>query len=187
MKTRKFITSGFNLLRIMLLAVFIVALALVPELGAQTVDPSKISRKHVIPPGDYGNIILSNKTGAGQAMPAVVFPHWWHRSQFTCKVCHTELGFPMKAGETDFVMGDIFSGKQCGECHNGAIAFAPMDCNRCHSHGLDVENNRDIEEAFKDLLLIAEMVTLGARVLDVGDVDHVDAHRDECRLAVGRR
>ncbi len=102
-------------------------------------------------PGDYGNIVLNNKTGEGKAMAAVVFPHWWHRTQFTCKVCHVEIGFPMKAGETDFVMGDIFAGKQCGTCHNGTIAFMPMDCVRCHSQGQDVPQNRKIAETLKDL------------------------------------
>ena len=102
-------------------------------------------------PAEYGNIVLDNKTGEGKAMPAVVFPHWWHRTQFTCKVCHLELGFPMKAGETDFVMGDIFAGKQCGACHNGSIAFMPMDCARCHSQGQDVPQNRKIEEELKAL------------------------------------
>lgn len=102
-------------------------------------------------PADYGSIVLNNKTGEGKAMPAVVFPHWWHRTQFTCKVCHQELGFPMKAGETDFVMGDIFAGKQCGACHNGSIAFMPMDCVRCHSQGQDVPQNRKIEEELNKL------------------------------------
>ena len=111
----------------------------------------QIDRTKVIAPGDYGTIRLDKKTGSGQAMPYVEFPHWWHRSRFTCKVCHTEIGFPMKAGQTDFVMGDIFAGKQCGICHNGTDAFAPMDCTRCHTGGTAVENNRKIEETFKDL------------------------------------
>ncbi|MBE9531471.1 MAG: hypothetical protein IME98_01530 [Proteobacteria bacterium] len=115
------------------------------------VSPAQLDRMGIISPADYGNIVLDSKTGEGKAMPAVVFPHWWHRTQFTCKVCHQELGFPMKAGETDFVMGDIFAGKQCGACHNGSIAFMPMDCARCHSQGQDVPQNRKIEEELKDL------------------------------------
>jgi c(7)-type cytochrome triheme protein len=98
-------------------------------------------------PNDYGSIVLNKKT-ADAGMAGVVFPHWWHRSQFTCKVCHTDIGFPMKAGETDFVMAEIFAGNQCGKCHNGTIAFSPMDdCTRCHSQGTVVPQNRKIETA----------------------------------------
>ncbi|MEE9542711.1 MAG: c(7)-type cytochrome triheme domain-containing protein, partial [Thermodesulfobacteriota bacterium] len=115
------------------------------------VSDAELRKMGLTSPGDYGNIVLNNKTGEGKAMAAVVFPHWWHRTQFTCKVCHVEIGFPMKAGETDFVMGEIFAGKQCGTCHNGTIAFMPMDCARCHSQGLDVPQNRKIEETLKNL------------------------------------
>ncbi|MBI5234119.1 MAG: hypothetical protein HY880_07175, partial [Deltaproteobacteria bacterium] len=102
-------------------------------------------------PATYGTIVLNKKTGEGQAMPAVAFPHWWHRTQFTCKVCHTEIGFPMKAGATDFNMGEIFGGNQCGKCHNGTIAFMATECNRCHSVGQEVKENRKIAETLKDL------------------------------------
>ncbi len=122
----------------------------VAENAAKTI-PDAIDRRTVIAPGDYGSLILDSKTGPGKAMPTVYFPHWWHRSQFTCKVCHTEIGFPMKKGETDFVMGNIFGGQQCGACHNGSVAFAAMDCTRCHTGGVPAEANRKIEESFADL------------------------------------
>jgi c(7)-type cytochrome triheme protein len=117
----------------------------------ESLSSAELEKMGLKSPAEYGSIVLDNKTGEGKAMPAVVFPHWWHRTQFTCKVCHLELGFPMKAGETDFVMGEIFAGKQCGACHNGSIAFMPMDCARCHSQGQDVPQNRKIEEELKAL------------------------------------
>lgn len=141
---KKFLISR----RIIIVALLLLGVAMSP---AALFAEDEVKFKGVPSPGDYGSIVLNNKTGEGTSMPEVVFPHWWHRSQFTCKVCHTDLEFPMKAGETDFVMGDIFAGKQCGACHNGNTAFAPTDCNRCHSMGQVVEQNRDIEEVFKDL------------------------------------
>jgi c(7)-type cytochrome triheme protein len=107
--------------------------------------------KGIKSPGNYGSIVLDKYTGLGEVMNAVVFPHWWHRTQFTCKVCHNDIGFPMKAGSTDIKMADIFAGKYCGRCHNGDIAFAPFTCDRCHSLGKIVKENRKIEETLKYL------------------------------------
>ena len=30
----------------------------------------------------------------------VVFDHWLHRAKFTCRLCHVDIGFAMKANET---------------------------------------------------------------------------------------
>lgn len=121
--------------------------------GANAQNPRELrpDYKGIKSPGAYGSIVLDRYTGRGKPMKAVVFPHWWHRTQFTCKVCHNDIGFPMKAGATDIKMADVFGGKYCGRCHNGDIAFAPFTCDRCHSLGVDVEDNRDIEETLKDL------------------------------------
>jgi c(7)-type cytochrome triheme protein len=100
---------------------------------------------YATPPQEYGNIVLNRYTGEGKAMKGVVFPHWWHRTQFTCKVCHVDLGFKMEAGAADMKMADIFAGKYCGQCHNGEVAFAPTNCNRCHSQGIEVPENRKFE------------------------------------------
>lgn len=105
---------------------------------------------NLIRPHEYGNIILKRYTGEGQDMRAVVFPHWWHRTQFTCKVCHIDVGFEMKAGTNDIKMPDIFEGKWCGACHNGNIAFAATECDRCHSYGIDVKENRNFYEITAD-------------------------------------
>jgi c(7)-type cytochrome triheme protein len=54
-----------------------------------------------------------------------------------CKDCHART-FKMKKGSTVMKMTDINAGKFCGECHNGAKAFAANDkksCGRCHKKG----------------------------------------------------
>ncbi|MBI5049267.1 MAG: hypothetical protein HZB54_10060 [Deltaproteobacteria bacterium] len=106
--------------------------------------------KGIKSPAGYGTVILNRYTGEGQVMKPVVFPHWLHRTQFTCKVCHNDIGFPMKAGATDIRKADIFEGKFCGKCHNGNIAFAATECDRCHSFGIEVKANKKIEDITKD-------------------------------------
>lgn len=101
-------------------------------------------------PHEYGNIIMKRSTGEGQLMRSVVFPHWWHRTQFTCKVCHLDIGFEMKSGANDIKMPEIFEGKWCGTCHNGNIAFPAINCDRCHSNGIEVKENRNFYEIVKD-------------------------------------
>lgn len=64
------------------------------------------------------------------AMP-VKFDHAVHMNMFSCKNCHTEL-FPMKLNARTISMDDINRGKYCGRCHNGNMAFASTDCQRCH-------------------------------------------------------
>lgn len=80
----------------------------------------------------YGDIVLNNKAEAGGMNP-VVFPHWWHRVRFKCKVCHEQI-FIMKKGANDITMDKIFAGEYCGKCHNGTIAWEPSAaCMTCHS------------------------------------------------------
>ena len=68
-----------------------------------------------------------------QELPGAVFPHWFHRIRFRCKVCHDELGFKMRAGANDVQMVDIANGKFCGMCHNGQVAWGADRCDLCHS------------------------------------------------------
>ncbi|MFQ5330194.1 MAG: c(7)-type cytochrome triheme domain-containing protein [Thermodesulfobacteriota bacterium] len=102
-------------------------------------------------PGEYGNIVLNRYTGDGKSARAVVFPHWWHRTQYTCKACHIDLGIKLEAGAADMKMADIDSGKFCGKCHNGEAAFATTaSCDRCHSQGIEVPENRKFESITHD-------------------------------------
>jgi c(7)-type cytochrome triheme protein len=66
-------------------------------------------------------------------MRPVVFPHWFHRVRFRCKVCHGDLGFQFKAGGNQINMLKIIDGQFCGACHNGELAWPAENCNLCHS------------------------------------------------------
>ncbi|MCB1849741.1 MAG: cytochrome c3 family protein [Gammaproteobacteria bacterium] len=81
---------------------------------------------------EYGDVVLNRYAGAAGMRP-VVFPHWFHRIRFRCKVCHNELGFEMRAGSNDVTMADIIEGRFCGMCHNGDIAWSVENCDLCHS------------------------------------------------------
>ena len=81
---------------------------------------------------EYGDVIINNYSDAASMRP-VVFPHWFHRIRFRCKVCHADLGFRFKAGGNDINMLKIFDGQYCGACHNGQIAWGVENCVLCHS------------------------------------------------------
>jgi c(7)-type cytochrome triheme protein len=81
---------------------------------------------------EYADVVMNNRAEKEGVRP-VVYPHWFHRIRFRCKVCHSELGFKMRAGGNDVQMADIIDGKFCGMCHNGQIAWAPDRCDLCHS------------------------------------------------------
>jgi c(7)-type cytochrome triheme protein len=81
---------------------------------------------------EYGDIVINNYSDAAGMRPPV-FPHWFHRIRFRCKVCHGDLGFQFKAGGNDITMLKIFDGQFCGACHNGQIAWSVENCTLCHS------------------------------------------------------
>ena len=81
---------------------------------------------------EYGDIVINNfSTAAG--MRPVVFPHWFHRVRFRCKVCHADLGFKFEAGGDRVNMLKIIDGEFCGAGHNGSVAWSVENCNLCHS------------------------------------------------------
>lgn len=81
---------------------------------------------------EYADVVL-NRLSEKSGMRPVVFPHWFHRIRFRCKVCHSELGFKMRAGSNVVQMNDIINGKFCGMCHNGQVAWTADRCDLCHS------------------------------------------------------
>ena len=81
---------------------------------------------------EYGDVVINNFSDESGMRP-VVFPHWFHRIRFRCKVCHADLGFKFKAGGNDISMLKIIDGEYCGACHNGDIAWSVENCNLCHS------------------------------------------------------
>jgi c(7)-type cytochrome triheme protein len=108
---------GAGLLKIGLMVLMTLALAWVDMRSARA---------------EYGDIVINNYADAAGMRP-VVFPHWFHRVRFSCKVCHGDLGFKFKAGGNEINMLKIIDGQYCGACHNGNIAWSIENCNICHS------------------------------------------------------
>lgn len=123
-------------------------------------------KKKKIPEMEYGNVVISaNSLKAG--MNPVLFEHWVHRKAFTCRVCHVDIGFAMKANEGNIRAADNMKGYFCGTCHNGKFSFggerlfaacsdsASKDgrCQRCHSQekpGPERDSRREArEKAFR--------------------------------------
>jgi c(7)-type cytochrome triheme protein len=79
-----------------------------------------------------GDMVFSRETEGGAFSPAV-FPHWIHRVQYRCSVCHPRI-FEMEQGANDVTMESIDKGEFCGSCHNGRAAFAVgfETCTWCH-------------------------------------------------------
>lgn len=110
-------------------------------------------------PFEYGRVVINNYSDDAHLAP-VVFEHWLHRSNFTCRVCHVDIGFAMQAGGTDIRAEDNMSGYYCGTCHNGKRAFPACQrdsalqdkevCVRCHSQGKDVTRKYEFREFTKD-------------------------------------
>jgi c(7)-type cytochrome triheme protein len=81
---------------------------------------------------EYGDVVINNFSEEAGMRP-VVFPHWFHRIRFRCKVCHADLGFKFEAGGNQIDMLKIIDGEYCGACHNGEVAWSVENCNLCHS------------------------------------------------------
>jgi c(7)-type cytochrome triheme protein len=101
-------------------AAFVAVTALLGMLGA---DDAR---------AEYGDVVINNYSD-GAGMRPVVFPHWFHRVRYRCKVCHADLGFKFKAGGNEINMVKIIDGQYCGACHNGDVAWSIENCNMCHS------------------------------------------------------
>lgn len=114
-------------------------------------------RKRRPKPHEYGTTLINNGSTANE-IAAVEFPHWLHRSKYTCRLCHVDVGFAMIAGETGITEDDNEHGLYCGACHDGTIAFGPKEakmkkdepaqenCIRCHSVGTDAKMQNDFYE-----------------------------------------
>ncbi len=96
-------------------------------------------------PADYGRVVISSASGKAQLAPAV-FDHWLHRAKYTCRLCHVDITFAMKANGTGITEADNKKGVYCGVCHNGKMQFGGKTvfaacsedrsdmkrCERCH-------------------------------------------------------
>jgi c(7)-type cytochrome triheme protein len=123
---------------VLLAAAIIIMVAFVRSVQADPQGTLEKRRK----PHEYGNVVIDNNSRKNDISP-VVFKHWLHRSKYTCRVCHVDIAFAMKAGGTKITCEDIDAGLYCGTCHDGETAFgkqgknekgAPVtNCKKCHS------------------------------------------------------
>jgi len=99
-------------------------------------------------PADYGKVILNSQISKPNSPGAVSFDHWLHRSKFTCRICHVDIGFAMVANTSGIRAESNRQGFHCGACHDGRRLFdgkpvfaackdtpANSMCERCHSEG----------------------------------------------------
>jgi c(7)-type cytochrome triheme protein len=117
-------------------------------------------------PDEYGRVVINNYSEKAGLSP-VQFDHWWHRSRYTCRLCHVDIAFVMKAGSTGIKAEDNQKGYYCGTCHNGKTPFEDRTvfaacsdkytdedvprCNRCHSLGKRVKRLHDFADFAKDM------------------------------------
>ena len=103
--------------------IFLLLAVAAMSLGALGLDEAR---------AEYADVVINNYSDE-QGMRPAVFPHWFHRIRFQCKVCHADLGFKFKAGGNKIKMSNIIEGEFCGGCHNGEIAWSVENCDLCHS------------------------------------------------------
>jgi c(7)-type cytochrome triheme protein len=138
---------------------WIVVLLLVPILASFAHAQAGTKKRRPLP-YEYGGVVIGNSSPNAGLSP-VQFDHWLHRAKYTCRLCHVDIGFAMKANATGIKAADNMKGYYCGTCHNGkmthgdrkifeacATKYTKEDlkrCNRCHSKGENIQ--RDYEFA----------------------------------------
>ncbi len=82
---------------------------------------------------EYADILMNKETESMKKadVTPVIFPHWFHRIRYKCKVCHEDI-FIMEKGANKINMDTIAKGEHCGTCHDGRIAWETLYCERCH-------------------------------------------------------
>ncbi len=135
-----------------------IAAAVAVAVTAAASDPGQ-SRRRRPPPAEYGRVVIASGAEAARIAPAV-FDHWLHRARYTCRLCHVDVGFAMKAGATGITAADNAAGQYCGACHDGKTPAPSADgrrifascqkttapdgrCARCHSLGKDARPEHD--------------------------------------------
>jgi c(7)-type cytochrome triheme protein len=132
--------------------------------SAALADPSGKKRRPL--PYEFGSVVIDNHSRAA-GLPPVVFEHWLHRAKYTCRLCHVDIGFAMKAGGTDIKAADNMAGFYCGACHNKSLAAGKTvfeacngkvpardqrpACLRCHSIGKNVKQEIDFGSFTRNL------------------------------------
>jgi c(7)-type cytochrome triheme protein len=136
-------------------------LALLAGAVAIAAEPGQGKKRRPLP-NEFGRVVLD--PGPSGKLPGVVFEHWLHRVNFTCRVCHVDVGFAMRAGGTDVKAADNEAGYYCGACHDGKRVFkgrplfaacnkGPVKeaCSRCHSLGQKVKPEHDFAAVTRNL------------------------------------
>lgn len=111
-----------------------------------------------VPFWSFGNVVMRSRSRSAGMAP-VVFAHWSHRARYTCRVCHQEMGFGMRLGDTGITRSQILSGKACGWCHDGTSAFSVRDaasCKNCH-----MVSTAELQEKFDDFAADLPMSRFG--------------------------
>lgn len=139
---------------------FILALLLVVCAAGIALAQPGVKKKRPLP-HEFGRVVIDNFS-AKKGLAPVVFDHWLHRAKFTCRLCHVDLAFGMKAGASAIKAADNISGYYCGACHNGKRSFEGRPvfaacatdytaqetkrCDRCHSLGKSVQREYDFSK-----------------------------------------
>jgi c(7)-type cytochrome triheme protein len=115
-------------------------------------------RKRAKRPHEFGNVVMNNNSERNNIAP-VIFNHWLHRAEYTCRLCHVDLGFGMEANSTGSTEEDLNNGMYCGACHNGVEAFGSVEkddlgnesknCYKCHSYGKKVKFEQNFYQYVK--------------------------------------
>lgn len=112
-------------------------------------------------PFEYGMVTIDNYS-LRSGLPPVLFDHWVHRGKFTCRLCHVDIGFAMKAGATQIKAADNMRGYFCGTCHNGTMPYSGKKvfaacakkftkeesgrCKKCHTETISNAKEEDFEK-----------------------------------------
>ncbi|HLO24742.1 MAG TPA: c(7)-type cytochrome triheme domain-containing protein [Geobacteraceae bacterium] len=154
--------------------------------AGEAIDRAELGKVlQVMPPNGpfwkYGNVVMRRKS-AKAGMDPVVFSHWSHRARYTCRVCHLELGFSMRLGDTGITREQYLAGKYCGACHDGKTSFSVRDSAQCG--GCHMKDTRALEERFDKFAANLPMTSFGngidwAEALRSGQITPVNSIRSE--------
>jgi c(7)-type cytochrome triheme protein len=138
----------------------LLALLLVLVFAGLTLAQMGVKKKRPLP-YEYGRVVINNYAESAH-LPPVVFDHWLHRANFTCRLCHVDIAFAMKSGATGIKAADNMRGYYCGTCHNGKMQWQDRKvfescskeyghgdlkrCERCHSLGKEVKKEYDFNK-----------------------------------------
>lgn len=136
--------------------VLLVALLVTLVAADRTFSHGNLNLPRLPAPEEYGDVLINKFSGEKKVIP-VIFSHWVHRTKYTCRYCHIDLDFAMRAGDTGAVCGGgEMTGKFCTVCHDNKTAFGPKgqagekNCERCHN--ANVSPNREKFEALQKQL-----------------------------------